>query len=156
MEDILTVRDVDETINGEYKFDAIAMLGLHGPSPEALTMGELHQIKKQTGLRAGELTEALVAGDTDAYVGLATIVLERGGKTFDHDLLWNAPHGNIEIDFAKRNPEKSPPANGHGTENVGQPVSSDPPDVNNASSGDDSQGVSENQVNDLEPIGHPA
>lgn len=69
--------------DGEYEFDG------------NLKNRELHRIKKITGIRAGELVEALAAGDTDVLVALAVIVLERDGKSVDADDFWNAEVGSI-------------------------------------------------------------
>lgn len=69
--------------DGEYDFDG------------NLKNKELRRIKQVAGIRAGELVEALAAGDTDVLVALAVVVLEREGKTVDPDDFWNAEVGSI-------------------------------------------------------------
>ena len=63
------------------------------------TNRELFEIKKLSGIRAGELVEALDANDTAAFVGVAVVVLGRHGKTIDPDDLWNAPVGSIVLEI---------------------------------------------------------
>ena len=63
------------------------------------TNRELFEIKKLSGIRAGELIEALDANDTAAFVGVAVVVLARHGKTIDPDDLWNAAVGSIVLDI---------------------------------------------------------
>ena len=65
----------------------------------ALTNRELYRIKQLSGIRAGELIEALEANDTAAYVGFAVAIMERNGVKLDPDDLWNAPVGSITIDL---------------------------------------------------------
>ena len=81
--------------DGEYEFDG------------SLKNRELHRIKKITGIRAGELGEALVSGDTDILVALAVVAIERTGKTVDVDDFWNAEVGSI--DYVSEEDEASPP-----------------------------------------------
>lgn len=68
------------------------------PDEEPLTNGELHEIKKIAGVRAGEIEEAFSAGDNDLYVALAIIALARNGKQIPVRVLWDAPAGS-SIDF---------------------------------------------------------
>ena len=56
---------------------------------------ELNRIKNITGIRGGEIAEALAAGDTDLMVALAVLALERQGKSVDPDDFWNAEVGAI-------------------------------------------------------------
>ena len=56
---------------------------------------ELNRIKKITGIRGGEIGEALAAGDTDLMVALAVLALERAGKMVDPEDFWNAEVGSI-------------------------------------------------------------
>lgn len=65
----------------------------------SFTNRELHTIKQISGIRAGELIEALDANDTAAYVGVAVVVIGRTGKTIDPNRLWDAPVGSITIDL---------------------------------------------------------
>lgn len=64
------------------------------------TNRELHEIKKQTGLRAGDLMDAFEAGDNDVVVAFALVALGRLGKAALADLLWDAPAGTgFRFDF---------------------------------------------------------
>ena len=74
--------------DGSYEFESFAF-----------TNRELHKIKLLSGIRAGELIEALDANDTAAYVGVAVVVLERHDVRLDPDDLWNAPVGSVRIDL---------------------------------------------------------
>lgn len=71
--------------DGEYELDVTY-----------LTNRELHTIKNLCGLRAGELDDALQAGDSDVIVALAVIALERNGKgPVDANVIWDAEFGNL-------------------------------------------------------------
>jgi len=80
-----------EGLDGTYEFEDLS----------SLSNRELHRIKTLTGLRLGEFTDALAAGDNDLLVGLSVILLERIGKTVDEDLLWEAPGGSLVLDFSE-------------------------------------------------------
>lgn len=73
--------------DGRYEIDA-----------EYFTNRELHQIKQISGIRAGELGEAIDAGDSDLLVALAVVALARHGKTVPVDVLWDANAGRIAIE----------------------------------------------------------
>lgn len=77
--------------DGEYELDS---------DDPNFTNGELRKIKKETGIIASELGQAIVAGDQDAWVGVTMILLERSGKfpAVVPDLLWDAPASAIRID----------------------------------------------------------
>lgn len=91
MADKLVVTGLGKQIDGEYEFSLAGMLTLG--NPECLTNGEGHIIKSMSGVRAGELEDALVSGDNDVLIALGKIVLARNGKRVDDSLLWNAPMG---------------------------------------------------------------
>ena len=71
----------------------------------SFTNRELHRIKKMTGIRVGEFSEALGAGDNDLLVALATVILERNGITVNDDILWDADAGAITMDFTTEDAE---------------------------------------------------
>lgn len=73
--------------SGEYEMDE-----------SYFTNRELHTIKQIAGVRAGELSDAISAGDSDLIVALAAITLERNGKKVPVDMLWDAPAGKIMIE----------------------------------------------------------
>lgn len=54
------------------------------------TQKEYHFIKQVSGVRAGELQEAMAAGDVAVGVALTAITLERNGKTVHLPVLWEA------------------------------------------------------------------
>ena len=62
------------------------------------TNRELHEIKKMSGVRAGELSDALAAGDSDLIVCIASIALARNGRNVPVDVLWEAAAGMIRIE----------------------------------------------------------
>jgi len=61
------------------------------------TMRELHTVKTIAGVRAGEMSEAITAGDNDLMVAFAVIAVGRSGKTIHPDLLWDARSGTITV-----------------------------------------------------------
>ncbi len=79
----------DDIYNGEYDLDL-----------SYFTNRELHIIKKETGIRAGELPEALAAADTDLLVAFALIGMRRKGLDVSSDALWDLPSGKIVIDVS--------------------------------------------------------
>lgn len=70
--------------DGDYQIDA-----------SFFTNRELHKIKQLSGVRAGELQEALNAGDSDVIVAVAVIAMQRNGKAVNEDAIWDAPAGGI-------------------------------------------------------------
>ncbi len=83
MPDRIIIRGTN-AYDGEYEFDA-----------STLSNRELHLIKRLSGVRAGELVEALLAGDSDMLVALAAVAITRTGKPLMEDLLWDAEAGTI-------------------------------------------------------------
>lgn len=83
-------------IDGEYNLDIGAMLDFG--HPETLTQGEAHKIKKATGLRLGELEDAVDAGDSDMVLAFALVVLDRAKKRYDIESLWDAPLGSVVLE----------------------------------------------------------
>ena len=113
--------------DGRYEFDDFGF-----------TNRELYEIRKISGLRAGELIEGLEANDTSAYVGVAAVVLARHGKIrldgADVEDLWNAKVGAITIELGDQSadddadpplrppaerPDDSTPGSGGGSESDG-------------------------------------
>lgn len=81
--DKILIKGID-AYDGEWDFDS-----------SYFTNRELHTIKRVAGVRAGELSDALAAGDTDMIVALAVVALQRHGKHVDEDLLWDGHAGSI-------------------------------------------------------------
>lgn len=65
----VTIEEVHPGLDGEYPLDI-----------DTLTNREYHEIKRVSGVRAGELNESLFAGDLDVVVALALIAMKRNGK----------------------------------------------------------------------------
>lgn len=98
-------------IDGEYECDVAGMLTLGGT--ESLTNAEGRQIKLMSGIRAGELEEAIQAGDNDVLVALAATILRRHRVRFDEKTLWDAPMGSgldLQIDDTEAGDDELPPA----------------------------------------------
>lgn len=119
------------------------------------TNRELHEIKKQTGLRAGEFEEAFAKGDNDVMVAFAAIVLARAGKVDATAQLWDANAGTITFDFTEDEakaeaeaqadpPEATPP---------GDVASAIETVVDSANSGESSRLSSVPQASDLRATG---
>jgi hypothetical protein len=143
--DKLIVTGVGASVDGEYDCDIIGML-VPG-NPETLTNAEGRRIKLMTGLRAGELEEALLSDDNDLTVAVAAVVLARHGKTVDEKKLWDAPMGaGLTFHVAKRKEEDAGPPS------QGSPTSSD---VNGTSSGVGSGESSATKENTPPPTGIP-
>lgn len=111
MEDKLVITGVHENINGEYPCDVLGMLTVGHPN--SLTNRELHRIKVLTQLTASQLFEGILSGDTDSGVGLAAVVLDRLGKSFEIDWLWDAPMGSgVAFDINAPDEDEVPPPEG--------------------------------------------
>jgi len=82
----IVIEGVQAGYDGEYDVD----LGY-------FTNRELHTIKRLTGLRVGELDEAMRTGDSDVLVAFCVLALQRHGKPVDEDALWDAQAGSITI-----------------------------------------------------------
>jgi hypothetical protein len=92
MADKLIINGLGKQFDGDYEFSIAAMLVMG--TTETLTNGELHTIKRISGVRAGEIEEAIMAGDNDVLLALALIVLGRNGKRLPEHLMWDAPAGS--------------------------------------------------------------
>lgn len=73
-----------DAYDGEYDIDV-----------SVLTNRDLHTIKRISGVRAGELQDAMEAADADLIVAFTVIALQRHGKPVIEDILWDAPAGKI-------------------------------------------------------------
>ena len=56
------------------------------------------KIKRITGLRGGEIGEALMAGDTDAILAITVIASERANDPVTLDDLEDMPFGSIRVE----------------------------------------------------------
>lgn len=68
------------------------------PMPESFTYREMGRIKTLTGIRAGEIEDALLAGDTDLIIAIAQIAAERAGDAAPIEALENLSFGAIRVE----------------------------------------------------------
>ena len=68
------------------------------PMPETFTYREMGRIKTLTGIRAGEIEDALLAGDTDVIVAIAQIAAERAGDSAPIEAMENLDFGAIRVE----------------------------------------------------------
>lgn len=96
------------SLDGEYELDVNRFTNL-----------ELHIIKQEAGVRAGEIEEAWTAKDNDVIVAFVLIALRRAGKgevAALRDSVWEADTGSIKLDLTREEreqqeaDEKIPPA----------------------------------------------
>lgn len=127
----ITITDVPG-FDGKYEWDGEQQLNGH----------ELHIVKKVSGVRLGEIEEALAAGDYDLIVALTAIMVWRSGKVTRAqvpelvDLLLDAEGGKFviaEADAADPPAEAPPETVSSGDGNVSSIRSS----VGSSSTGDD-------------------
>ena len=78
------------------------------------TMAEWHLVREVSGVRGGELEDALEAEDMGAYVAVAMVAMMRAGKTRRLcELLWGAKPAAFEFVAGEKKPEEAeerPPA----------------------------------------------
>ena len=132
-------------LDGTYEFDFGDLLGIG--TPGSLTNREGHRIKTMSGVRAGELQDALIAGDNDVLLALAAIILARKGKVVDEQALWDAPMGSgIDFDLSGLEAEEDPPA---------EPAATPETEQQSTSGGGSSEQTSDSQANGQSPTGRP-
>jgi hypothetical protein len=136
---------------GKLILDVPGLEGEYEADLTYFTNRELHEVKKQTGLRAGEFEEAFAKGDNDVMVAFASIILERAGKPGAAELLWDARAGSITFDFTEDEqaadedpPQATPP---------GAAESESGTVDGNGSSGEASRLSSDRPASDLSPTG---
>ena len=81
----LVIENLAAPLDGTYEFDL------------NFTNRECHQIKEMSGVRAGELTEALLSNDRAAIVGVAVVLLGRAGKHVDPDDIWDTAAASVRL-----------------------------------------------------------
>ena len=83
------------------------------PLPDNFTFREMHVIKRMTGLRAGEIYPALMAGDTDVAAAFALTALRRQHPRASEDEILDLPLDEVVIDFGEEEEsDERPPAGG--------------------------------------------
>jgi len=115
----------------------------------SINMEEFHLIKRLTGLVAGEVEDALLKIDTDIFVGLAAVVIQRDGKRITSNVenaLWKAPLGALRV---KLEPD-SPPEERQKT-SASSSGERDQPSELTASSGDAGKDGSETSEEEFPP-----
>jgi hypothetical protein len=90
--------------------------------PDQLTGREFGLVKQVTGLRAGEVEEALDAGDVELVLVLAVIAMRRAGKEVDVEDLLDLPVGEGTIEIRDEEDEEIPPADAAGSSEGAEPA----------------------------------
>jgi hypothetical protein len=102
---------------------------------------QLHLIKSISGVRAGEILDALQAGDYDLVVAFTVIVLQRAGKSVNPDDILDAEVGaiTVKMDDAEvvERPPTSPPTSGDESSSGGPSNSSAGSTTSGSPSNDD-------------------
>lgn len=83
---------------GEYDFDV-----------SSLVNRDFHTIKTISGIRAGEIDDALDAADTDLIVAFSVIAIKKTGRPLIEDALWDLPAGAITYRGDKQEGDARPP-----------------------------------------------
>lgn len=92
------------------------------------TNRELHIVKQVSGVRAGEVWDAMEAGDNDVLVALAHIAVRRTGAPRPSlDELWDLPAGGIEIVEPDEAEDPTTPPDGGESDPAGSPETTPPP-----------------------------
>jgi hypothetical protein len=127
----------------EPKFVISGIDGFDGEYPidiGSFTMRELNIIKRVSGLRAGEIEDALKAGDSDLLVAIATLAVRREGKNWEQFelLAWESDSANFVLVVPEEDDADVPPS-------VLPPPLDEPGNSNESqtTSGDDSETPSE-------------
>jgi hypothetical protein len=66
--------------------------------PTAFTYREMGRIKTLTSIRAGEIEDALLAGDTDLIIAIAQLSAERAGDSAPIQALEDLEFGAIRVE----------------------------------------------------------
>jgi hypothetical protein len=75
--------------------------------PTAFTYREMGRIKTLTSIRAAEIEEALLAGDTDLILAIAQIAAERANDTAPIQALENLEFGAIRVEADEEDPTQA-------------------------------------------------
>lgn len=86
--------------DGDYPFDF----------DKPFTMRELHILKRISGARAGELSEAFAAGDSDVLLAVAVIAVRRTRPDWEafEAIAWEAEAGLLELVFPEDDADDPP------------------------------------------------
>jgi len=97
----------------EWQLRITGIPGLDGDYPLELTSfknKDWRLIKRVSGVRPLEFQEALQAGDNDVLISITMIALERAGKLYQEEWLWEADSGGISIVQVETEDDADPPA----------------------------------------------
>lgn len=107
------------------------------PHPETLTFREYGLIKRWVGLRAGELEEALQAGDTDPIVAFIVLGMRRAGHKVEPDFILDMDPKLIQVEIDDDEEPADPPVAGAAenspTSGTATPESGGTPDSSSSS-----------------------
>ena len=122
----------------------------------SFTQREAHTIKRISGIRLGELPDAIAAGDNDVVVAITVITLTRAGHQVDENVIWDAQIGTVTVTAdgeAELEADDRPPAiatpGGSESSSVAEPRTSDA----TASSGPNTAESSGENPNGQSPTG---
>ncbi len=79
------------------------------PRLDDLNGAELHRIKVVSGVRAGELPEALEAGDFDVILGIVGVALERAGRKVPNEALMTLKPAGVVVEGAFEEEDSAEP-----------------------------------------------
>jgi len=128
----ITITGLDSRVDGSYDLDL----------EDSFNGNELHLIKKYAGVRVGEISEAMGAGDYDLVVCLTKIAIDRSGKDVPMERLMEAKVGAIQFEqtdaekAADEEADRLPPASAPSgaNENKSGPITSGVPSGNGSDS----------------------
>ena len=103
----ILIESDNPNLNGSFEFD-----------PSYFTNRELHTLKQEAKVRAGEIMDAFAAGDTDLLVVFAYIALRRAGRDIPIDALWDLEAGKITFDVGEEAVDVRPPESANDSSGV--------------------------------------
>lgn len=120
---------------------------------EGFTNGDLHTIKKISGVRAAEIGEAFEKRDNDLIVALTILAIRKTGRIIPDDALWDAKVGAITFEDTELERVAAEELNGLPPES--RPDGGGPTTANASSSGNGSSDDGDQQEVHPSPTGVP-
>lgn len=120
---------------------------------EGFTNGDLHTIKKISGVRAAEIGEAFEKRDNDLIVALTILAIRKTGRIIPDDALWDAKVGAITFEDTELERVAAEELNGLPPEI--RPDGGGPTTANASSSGNGSSDDGDQQEVHPSPTGVP-
>ena len=139
----------------ELIIDIPPFTGSYELATDGFTGDELHEIKKISGVRAGELSEAITAGDYDLVVAFAVIALRRAGVTVDPAQIMAATVGSITVIPDEEVEPVRPPASAATSGDASSPGGNDAQPEPNGHSGSSSSETGVLHLSRPAPTGSP-